>query len=252
MTEQSPAEEGRKGDEPERCAGQARLRLRWQRRLRLRWCGGSGAAAADLAATAFVRPRFFAGQLLTEDDLGTLTAYTTAKDRLHNRYLFGAGVVCGLWVSCDPCGGGTVTVQPGYALDCCGNDLVLRLRRDAGRQRHDPRPAGRPARPGLRRPVRRPGHATRRAPDTAATRHYCLYARYGEQDTDPVAPYATGEPCGQVACEPTRIREGTSFVLKCPRDTPPPDDLWCRLRACLPSRGDSSAGRPGSTRTAGR
>ena len=81
--------------------------------------------ARKLAATAFVRPRFFAGQLLTEDDLGALTAYTTAKDRLHNRYLFGAGVVCGLWVSCDPCGGGTVTVQPGYALDCCGNDLIL-------------------------------------------------------------------------------------------------------------------------------
>src|SRR5262245_36258589 len=90
-------------------------------------CGGSGsgAATADLAATAFVRPRFFAGQLLTEDDLGLLTTYTTAKNRLHNRYLFGAGVVCGLWVACDPCGGGTVTVQPGYALDCCGNDLVL-------------------------------------------------------------------------------------------------------------------------------
>ena len=54
-----------------------------------------------------------------------LTGYVTAKDRLHNRYLFGAGVVCGLRVTCDPCGGGTVSVQPGYALDCCGNDLVL-------------------------------------------------------------------------------------------------------------------------------
>jgi len=63
-----------------------------------------------------------------------------------------------------------------------------------------------------------------------------LYARYGEQDTDPVAPYATGEPCGQVACEPTRTREGISFVLKCPTDTPPPDDLCSRLRACLPSQ----------------
>ena len=91
-------------------------------------CGGacgSGTVPANLAATAFVRPKFFAGQLLTEDDLSALTAYITAKERLHNRYLFGAGVVCGLWVSCDPCGGSTVTVQPGYALDCCGNDLVL-------------------------------------------------------------------------------------------------------------------------------
>ncbi len=208
-------------------------------------CGGSGMVSADLSATAFARPRFFAGQLLTEDDLGALTAYVTAKDRLHNRYLFGAGVVCGLWVSCDPCGGGTVTVQPGYALDCCGNDLVLAVPRDAGRQRHDPRPAGCPARQGLRRPLRRT--RARNPPDgknPALTRHYCLYARYGEQATDPVAPYATEEPCGQVACEPTRIREGISFVLKCPADPPPPDDLWCRLRACQPGQRDPPPGGP--------
>jgi hypothetical protein len=76
------------------------------------------------AATAFVRPRFFAGQLLTEDDLEALSGYVTAKSRLHNRHLFGAGVVCGLQVTCDPCGGGTVRVAPGYALDCCGNDIA--------------------------------------------------------------------------------------------------------------------------------
>ena len=73
----------------------------------------------------FVRPNFFAGQLLTEDDLQALTGYVTGKDRLHNRLLFGPGVVCGLDVACDPCGGGTVTVRPGYALDCCGNDIVV-------------------------------------------------------------------------------------------------------------------------------
>jgi hypothetical protein len=32
--------------------------------------GGGGVVTANLAAAAFVRPRFFAGQLLTEDDLG--------------------------------------------------------------------------------------------------------------------------------------------------------------------------------------
>jgi hypothetical protein len=202
-------------------------------------CGGSGGCgtvAAIPAATAFARPRFFAGQLLTEDDLGALTAYVTAKDRLHNRYLFGAGVVCGLWVSCDPCGGATVTVQPGYALDCCGNDLVLACPAplDVNAMIRDLRAAqsgqdcGDPC-AGQDRQT-----AQRRA--AAVTRHYRLYARYDEQETDPVAPYATGDQCGQVACEPTRIREGISFVLKCPGETPPPDDLWYRLRACLPSQ----------------
>ena len=71
------------------------------------------------------RPRFFAGQLLTEDDLEALTAYVTAKNRLHARYLAGSGVVCGLEVACQPCGGGTIRVQPGYALDCCGRDIVV-------------------------------------------------------------------------------------------------------------------------------
>jgi hypothetical protein len=74
------------------------------------------------------RPRFFAGQLLSEEDLNRLDHYIVAKNRLHNRYLFGSGVVCGLEVvcgKCDPAGGGTVVVKPGYALSPCGNDIVV-------------------------------------------------------------------------------------------------------------------------------
>jgi hypothetical protein len=196
-------------------------------------CGGSGTVGADGCATAFVRPRFFAGQLLTEDDLGALTTYITAKDRLHNRYLFGAGVVCGLWVSCDPCGGGTVTVQPGYALDCCGNDLVLAcattlninamvrdLRARMGTDCGDP--------------CSDKSKQSAAAQQGAVTRRYCLYARYGEEATDPVAPYATEEPCGQTTCEPTRVREGTSFILSCPGQEPPAPNLWRRLKKCFP------------------
>lgn len=70
------------------------------------------------------RPRFFAGQLLTEQDLNRLDHYVRAKSRLHNRHLHGWGVVCGLEVSCDGCGDG-VRVSGGYALDPCGNDVVV-------------------------------------------------------------------------------------------------------------------------------
>src|SRR5687768_5051432 len=86
-------------------------------------CGGVGCAICR--NQGFVRPRFFAGQLLTEEDLQKLIDYVGAKNRLHNQRLWGDGVVCGLEVACHPCGGGTVVVNPGYALDCCGNDLVL-------------------------------------------------------------------------------------------------------------------------------
>jgi len=46
------------------------------------------------------------------------------KNKLHNRYLFGWGVVCGLEVICSPCAG-QVTVTSGYALSPCGEDVVV-------------------------------------------------------------------------------------------------------------------------------
>ena len=57
------------------------------------------------------RPRFFAGQLLTDEDLNRLDHYIVAKNRMHNRHLFGTGVACGLEVVCsvcDPAGNGTL------------------------------------------------------------------------------------------------------------------------------------------------
>ena len=70
------------------------------------------------------RPRFFAGQLLSDEDLNRLDRYIIAKNKLHNRYLHGWGVVCGLEVACDPCPG-FVTVKSGYALGPCGDDIIV-------------------------------------------------------------------------------------------------------------------------------
>jgi hypothetical protein len=70
------------------------------------------------------RTRFFSGQLLTEADLNNEQSYWLAKSRLHNRFLHGWGVVCGMQVICSECDG-WVTVKPGYALDPCGNDIII-------------------------------------------------------------------------------------------------------------------------------
>jgi hypothetical protein len=70
------------------------------------------------------RPRFFAGQLLTETDLNRLDHYIVAKNKLHNRHLHGWGVACGMEVVCDACGN-QVVVRAGYALSPCGDDIVL-------------------------------------------------------------------------------------------------------------------------------
>jgi hypothetical protein len=70
------------------------------------------------------RPSFFAGQLISETDLNSEISYMLAKQRLHNRYLHGVGTVCGLEVVCSNCDG-QVLVNPGYAIDPCGNDIIV-------------------------------------------------------------------------------------------------------------------------------
>jgi hypothetical protein len=80
--------------------------------------------AACTGLQCLERTRFFAGQLLTEADLNNEQSYLLAKNRLHNRYLHGWGVVCGLQVLCSNCEG-WVTIEPGYAIDPCGNDIIV-------------------------------------------------------------------------------------------------------------------------------
>ena len=88
-------------------------------------CGCALPACQDCGGLeCLCRPSFFAGQLLTDQDLQRLDYYITAKNKLHNRYLMGWGVACGLEVVCSPCDGG-VTVRPGYALSPCGEDIVV-------------------------------------------------------------------------------------------------------------------------------
>jgi hypothetical protein len=212
-------------------------------------CGGTGCAACE--PRSYVRPRFFPGQLLTDGDLGLLEEYMVAKNRLHNRALQGQGVVCGLDVQCDPCGGGKVVIQPGYAINCCGDDIVVpcpeevdlvALVRDLkahslGAECADPcdqpKPTSTMPQPGSTQP----GDVTRAPPfvpnPQAPVRRYYLYLRYTEQLTDPVSPYASDEPCAGQACEPTRVREGHVYELRCTNDSPPWVGVGDRFLACI-------------------
>jgi hypothetical protein len=87
-------------------------------------CGCCRAGATCDGLECLCRPRFFAGQLLTDEDLRRLDHYIVAKNRLHNRYLHGTGSVCGLEVVCNACDD-TVTVSPGFAIGPCGEDIVV-------------------------------------------------------------------------------------------------------------------------------
>lgn len=215
-------------------------------------CGGAGCEVCR--GQGYVRPHFFAGQLLTEDDLQALTDYVASKDRLHNRYLIGAGVVCGLEVTCHPCGGGTVIVHSGYALDCCGNDIVLQcateldinaMVRDLRRNLLGGYDCGDPC--ANQQLPKKKDSANAGAADSdrkeesveEPSRHYCLYVRYCEEWADPVTPYATDEPCGQAVCEWSRVREGLKFELRCQVGQPAPNDFIHRLIKCF---GDLTGG----------
>lgn len=94
-------------------------------------CGGDS-RCCDLEC--LVRPNFYCGQMLTDADMTALVDWTRRRLAL-TRYRHGWGVVCGLQVTCGPAGGRAgccddgdgprVFVAPGYAVDCCGNDLVV-------------------------------------------------------------------------------------------------------------------------------
>ncbi|GII66861.1 hypothetical protein Skr01_69460 [Sphaerisporangium krabiense] len=164
---------------------------------------GCGCGGTATRSPAFVRPRFFAGQLLTEDDLELLVRYVTGKSRLHNRSVSGPGVVCGLEIGCDPCGGGTVVVRPGHALDGAGNDIVLSC-------------AEKVDVPALVRELRVGGLGVDCGDpcDDDGARRYGLFVRYEEAPVEPVAPYATEEPCPSPGCVPSRVQEGYRFLVK--------------------------------------
>jgi hypothetical protein len=68
------------------------------------------------------RNRYFQGKLLTDSDFVTEQEYFKQKGRRHNRYLHGWGVVYGFAVVIH---GRKLIVDPGMAIDCAGNELLL-------------------------------------------------------------------------------------------------------------------------------
>jgi hypothetical protein len=156
----------------------------------------------------FVRLRYFFGQRLGVVDLADEQSYLVGKQRFHNRYAHGAGVLCGLTAErfvfpqgADPATATTLLrVRRGAALDWCGREIVVGWDQcidvAAWYAQH---PAAHPPRPGDGAP-----------PPAALTLWVALC--YRECPSDP-AP-APRDPCGCEAggCEFARVREG--FELK--------------------------------------
>ena len=77
----------------------------------------------------FKRINFFKGFMTTEKDWNDAERYHIDKRRLHNKMLHSSGIVYGygmdLKVNARARGDLSVEVQPGYAMDGMGNDLII-------------------------------------------------------------------------------------------------------------------------------
>src|ERR1043165_2563322 len=73
----------------------------------------------------FERPNYFCGHLLTDADLTLQQKYVVEKNKLYHRTMDGYGIVCGLKLACDCECKGNILIHDGFAIDDCGNDLIL-------------------------------------------------------------------------------------------------------------------------------
>lgn len=146
------------------------------------------------------RTRFFDGMFLTQADLENEQVYWRMKRRLTNRAL-GTGVVWGLKLAFDVATQ-KYRLSPGYALDCCGNDLVVECPVEITQtelfQRSQP----------LVTPAQGNSLSAR-----GESRLACVVLQYVECP-DAIRPVHRDAcaPAGS-ACEPSRIRETCRLLL---------------------------------------
>lgn len=154
----------------------------------------------------FERPNYFCGHLLSDADLTLEQNYLREKNKLYHRTIDGNGVVCGLRLTCDPRCEGHIRISDGYAIDCCGNDLVL----------CEPRSI--PVMDELRKKqwvLESPQDPCQKTPPEDCTGKQCFYVGicYEETKAEFITPFQTDCSPGPSACQPTRIKEGVRFEL---------------------------------------
>jgi hypothetical protein len=189
--------------------------------------------------TCFERPKYFCGQLLSDADLTLQETYFREKNKLYHRTLDGFGVVCGLQMRCDHHCPGHITIGDGYAIDCCGNDLLVCQPRSfdvIGELRKKKWLVALPRDPGWEQED--PDHKRQREGDNnGCSTKQCFYIGicYGEEPVDFATPYTTECNPAPGPCQPTRIREGVRFEIyeNMPVRPNPLDEIGKRIECCF-------------------
>lgn len=80
-----------------------------------------------ISLRALKRVRYFHGKVLGAEDFTAEQQYLLERFRRHNRYLHGVGKVTGLEVSIsgDSSAGFKVVINPGYAIDSLGREIIV-------------------------------------------------------------------------------------------------------------------------------
>jgi hypothetical protein len=176
--------------------------------------GGFSACVPGALAGGLARTRFFDGMVLTQADLEAEQRFWRVKRRLTNRAL-GTGVVWGLRLRWDA-RRRIFVLGPGYALDCCGNDLVVECPTEVSEAS-----LLATADPELRSASS--GFVTNAA--ASRVRRAGVVLQYVECPEEPRPVHL--DPCAPPSsrCEPSRIRETTRLLLVPPRAPAEPDCL---------------------------
>jgi hypothetical protein len=180
-------------------------------------CGCSDCKGECCELDCLVQPRFFCGQLLTDQDLSALLEWTKGKTAL-TRYRSGWGAVCGLEVHCDSQRGeeAYVSVAPGYAIDCCGNDVIVckKARLDLSSYcKSEEDPCGDwPPKPEV--PDNRVINIGGWELPMSQVQAVDIYVRYSETVSDARTALAKGSCSPVETCEYTRTQEGYELYAK--------------------------------------
>lgn len=209
-------------------------------------CGCADCPDDACRLDCLTRPNFFYGQALKDDDLTAIVEYTRARLGL-GRFRDGWGVACGLHVDVDPEVGGSVIVNAGYAIDCCGNDIVvcdplhfdltsvLPPVDDCREPTIEQRRVMRPVEAVLRqqRVEERQGGEEEQKPPTSAPSRYVidLYLKDGEKKTSPQTTLVRSHCRDGVGCEYSRVVEQGvlhAVLVESPYAFGDPSDAWLK------------------------
>jgi hypothetical protein len=173
------------------------------------------------------RPRYYARQLITADDLTLEQDYFRNRLRLHNRLLHGWGIVCGAVVEKAPKPGNAtqhepwkVVIKPGYLLGPYGDEIVIDCERTFDlRAESLIGVMGEPC-------IEEIDPWCSEVPESQDSGDLFVAVRYREVKTRPVRVQPTGCSCDDTSCEYSRLRDGYEIkaLRACPDSHTEPED----------------------------